>query len=76
MWGQKHRDDAHVIYVDETKSKVEEIAFRVDANAISPELVRQLCVLARQLRCALLTAQYQILLPDESMVMTTFHWLR
>ncbi len=71
MWGQKHRDDAHVIYVDETKSEVEEIAFRIDANAISPELVRRVCILARQLGCVLLTAQYQILLPDESMVMTT-----
>jgi hypothetical protein len=71
MWGQKHRDEAHVIYVDESKTKVEEIAFRIDANAISPELVRQVCVLARQLGCVLLTAEYQILLPDESMVMTT-----
>jgi hypothetical protein len=49
MWGQKHRDDAHVLYVDENKSKVEEIAFRIDANAISPELVRRICILARQL---------------------------
>jgi hypothetical protein len=40
MWGQKHRDDAHVLYVDESKSKVVEIAFRIDANAISPELVK------------------------------------
>ena len=71
MWGQKHRDDAHVLYADERKSKVEEIAFRIDANAISPELVRQICILARQLGCVLLTADYEILLPDESMVLAT-----
>lgn len=67
MWGQKHRDDAHVVYVDESKSNVEEIAFRIDANAISPELVRQ----ARQLGCVLMTADYEILLPDESMILAT-----
>ena len=71
MWGQKHRDDAHVLYVDESKSKVEEIYFRIDANAISPELVRQICKLARQLECVLMTADYEILLPDESMVLAT-----
>jgi hypothetical protein len=71
MWGQKHRDDAYVLYVDESKSKVEQIAFRIDANAISQELVRQICILARQLGCALMTADYEILLPDESMVLAT-----
>jgi hypothetical protein len=49
MWGEKHRDDAHVVYVDELKNKVEEIAFRIDANAILPERVKQICILARQL---------------------------
>jgi len=71
MWGQKHRDDAYVVYVDESKTKVEEIAFRIDANAISPELVRQICILARQLGCVLMTADYEILLPDQSMVLAT-----
>jgi hypothetical protein len=71
MWGQKHGDDAYVLYVDESKSKVEEIAFRIDANAISQERVRQVCILARQLGCVLMTADYEILLPDESMVLAT-----
>ena len=71
MWGHEDRDDAHVFYVDETKSKVEEIAFRIDANAISPELVKQICILARQLGCVLMTADYEILVPDESMVLAT-----
>lgn len=69
MWGQKHRDDGYVLYVDESVSKVEEIAFRIDANAISPELVRRICILARQMGCVLMTADYKILLPDESMVL-------
>jgi hypothetical protein len=71
MWGQKHRDDAYVLYADDSKSKVVEIAFRIDANAISPELVKQICILARQLECVLMTADYEILVPDESMVLAT-----
>jgi hypothetical protein len=71
MWGQKYRDDAYVLYADESKSKVVEIAFRIDANAISPELVKQICILARQLGCVLMTADYEILVPDESMVLAT-----
>jgi hypothetical protein len=74
MWGQKHRDDACVLYVDENKSKVEEIAFRIDTNAISPELVRRICILARQLGCVLMTAAYEILLPDEAMVLATIQY--
>ena len=71
MWGQEDRDEAYVLYADERKSKVVEIAFRIDANAISPELVKQICILARQLGCVLMTAHYEILVPDESMVLAT-----
>jgi hypothetical protein len=67
MWGNEERNDAHVRYVDESMSK--RIAFRIDANAISPELVRQICKLAKQLGCVLMTADYEILMPDESMVL-------
>ena len=49
MWGQKDGDDAHVCYVDENKNKIEQIYFRFDARAISPDLVHRICVLARQL---------------------------
>ena len=69
MWGHEDRDDAHVFYVDETKSNVVEIAFRIDANSISSELVKQICILARQLGCVLMTADYEILVPEESMVL-------
>jgi hypothetical protein len=73
MWGQKHGDDACVIYVDENQKTVEEISFRVDARAISPDLVRHICVLAKQLGCVLMTADYDILLPDESMVLSAIN---
>lgn len=73
MWGQKHADDAHVIYADESKHKVEEIAFRIDANAISPVLVRRICALAKQLECLLMTPKYEILVPDDSMVLAAVY---
>jgi hypothetical protein len=73
MWGQQHGDDAHIVYIDDNKNRVEEIGFRVDANAISPELVRRICILARQLGCVLMTADYEILAPDESMVLAAIN---
>ena len=69
IWGQEESDDAHVIYSDESKSTVQEIGFRLDANKISPELIRQICVLARQVGCVLMTAEYEILAADETMVL-------
>jgi hypothetical protein len=68
VWGQEEGDDAHVVYSDDTKETVREIGFRLDANKISPELIRRICLLARQLRCVLMTADYELLVPDEAMV--------
>ena len=65
MWGREEGDDAHAVYEDDTKSKVMEIAFRLDANTISPDLISKICILARQWRCVLITASYEILVPDE-----------
>jgi hypothetical protein len=73
MWGQKHRDDAYVCYVDESKRKIEEIAFRIDAGAISQELLRRICILAKQLDCVLMTASYEILVPDEPIVLAAIN---
>jgi hypothetical protein len=73
MWGQEDRDDAHVLYVDESRIKVKEIAFRIDASAISPELVHRICILARQLGCVLMTPEYESLAPYESMVLAAVH---
>jgi hypothetical protein len=69
MWGQEEGDDAHVVYSDDRKETVREIGFRLDANKISRELVRRICLLARQLRCVLMTADYELLLSDEAMVL-------
>jgi hypothetical protein len=49
MWGQEEGDHAHVVYSDDTKETVREIGFPLDANKISPELIRRICLLARQL---------------------------
>jgi hypothetical protein len=68
MWGRKHGDDAYICYVDERKKTIEEIAFRIDAHAPSRDLVCTICALARKLRCVLLTSDYNILAPDETMV--------
>jgi hypothetical protein len=73
IWGRRHADDAHVIYEDDTKDKVIEIGFRIDASAVSPDFVRRICRLAIQLKCVLMVAGYKILLPDELMVMTAIN---
>jgi hypothetical protein len=73
MWGHEEADDAYVCYEDESKATVEEVSFRIDARAISPDLVRGICTLARELRCVLMTSEYEILAPDESMVLTNIN---
>jgi hypothetical protein len=69
MWGQEEGDDAHVVYSDDRKETVREIGLRLDANKISRELVRRIWLLAQQLRCVLMTADYELLLSDEAMVL-------
>jgi hypothetical protein len=73
MWGQKHGDDGHVSYSDKEKKIVEEIVFRIDARTISLELVRRICRLATDLRCVFMTSEYEILVPDESMVLANIN---
>jgi hypothetical protein len=70
LWGQKHGDEARVFYVDETKTKVEHLAFRIDVRDLSRELVHRVCMLAKRLDCVLMTAERTVLVPDESMVIT------
>ena len=72
-WGHEEGDAAYVGYVDESKTTVEEISFRIDARAISPGLVSGICTLARELRCVLMTSEYEILAPDESMLLANIH---
>lgn len=73
MWGRKHGHDAYVCYLDEKMVEVREISFRIDARAISADLVRGICTLARELKCVLMTSEYEILTPDESMVLTSLN---
>src|SRR5580765_710671 len=70
MWGEKHGDEAYVGYVGDSKSKVEEIAFHVDVRAVSSDFVSSICQMARQIGCVLMSADYEIFVPDESMVLT------
>ena len=69
MWGHEESDDAHVLYSDNSKDTVEEIGFRLDANKISLKLVRRICLLARQLGCVLMTTDYELMVPEEAMVL-------
>ena len=68
--GQEESDDAYVAYSNQRKDTVEEIGFRLDARKISSELIRRIFILARQLSCVLMTAQYEILTADDGMVLT------
>jgi hypothetical protein len=70
MWGEKHGDEAYVGYADDSKSEVEEIVFHVDVRAVSSGFVSSICQMARQLGCVLMSADYEIFVPDESMVLT------
>jgi hypothetical protein len=75
MWGQKHGDDAYVCYADESKKIVQEISFRVDARTISHDIVQRICRLATDLKCVLLSSEYEVLAPDESMVLANVNCL-
>jgi hypothetical protein len=59
--------------VDESEKVVDDIGFRVDARTISPDLVRCICILAEYLGCALMTSDYEILAPDEAMVLSAIN---
>jgi hypothetical protein len=69
MWGQHDGNDAYVIYADEDLAKVEQISFRIDARNISPDLVHEICTLAKRMGCVFVTHKYEILLPSETDVL-------
>jgi|SRR5579859_1010970 len=70
MWGEKRGNEAYVCYADLGMTIVEEIAFRIDVREISSDFIHQICVLAKQLDCVLMTTDYSILVPDEACVLT------
>jgi hypothetical protein len=69
LWGKTEGHDAHVFYLDETKTMIEEIAFRIDVGAPTPSLIRKICGLAKKLACVFITSKYRVLPPDESVVL-------
>ena len=73
MWGSEAGDDSYICYVDDAKQVVEEISFRIDARAVSSDFVGEICRLARRLGCVLMTSEYEILAPDNSMVLTNLN---
>ena len=68
VWGEEDGNNAYVSYVDECQENFDEIGFRIDARSISKSLLSNVCILARHLGCVLLTSEYEILAPDESML--------
>jgi hypothetical protein len=54
-WGFEHGNRAHVCYVEEDPTKVEEIGITIDARCVSEELIESFCQLASKLGCAFLT---------------------
>jgi hypothetical protein len=68
MWGDEDGNHAYVSYLDTRRETVEQIGFRLDARSISRRLLSQICTLARRIGCVLLTSEYEVLAPDESML--------
>lgn len=67
IWGDE-RGDTAAVCVDNNR-RVEWIGFRIDARGISPGFVRDICKLASELKCVLLSANYRLLAPDEQVVL-------
>ncbi|HWG49716.1 MAG TPA: hypothetical protein VN669_08485 [Candidatus Acidoferrales bacterium] len=65
LWGDEEGDNAYVCYIDDTKSAVEEIGFRIDVRSHYSDFVDMICTLARQLSCLLMTAEYKVLFPEK-----------
>lgn len=73
MWGWKEiGGDAQVWYTNDDHTTVEEIQFRIDSRAVSDDLIRLTCELARRLKCVLMTSEYKIVVPDEPIVRRAF----
>jgi hypothetical protein len=69
LWGEIEGHDAHVFYLNETKTTIEEIAFRIDVGTLTPSLIRKICGFAKKLDCVFITSKYRVLPPDESVVL-------
>jgi len=70
MWGRDDGDEAYVCYDSEGKDRtVEEIGFRIDVGALSPGFVRDICALAIDLECMLLTDTCHVKAPEAQVLL-------
>jgi hypothetical protein len=70
LWGEKGGDEARLYYADDTKSRIGHLAFRVNVGELSRDFVGRVCNLAKRLECALKTGDNEVLVPEESIVLT------
>jgi len=63
MWGNKHSDTAWVGYDD--VGSVEFIECQIDVRSYSPGFIKDVCRFAKELKCVLLTKEYDLIKPDE-----------
>ena len=68
IWGDERGDTASVCY--DSIRKIEWVGFRVDVRRLSLGFIREICRLASELECVLLTGTYQLVAPDEQNVLT------
>ena len=71
IWGDERGDTASVCY--DSNRKVEWIGFRVDVRELSLGFVRDICRLADELECVLLTAAYHLIVPNEQAVLAAIN---
>jgi hypothetical protein len=65
IWGDEHSDSASICYIDEEKKRLEWVEFRIDVRNLSRSFVGAICKLAKELKCLVLTDQYQLIVPNE-----------
>lgn len=57
----------------DAKRRVDSIEFRVDVHLLSPALVKEICLPAKQFGCVLMTRAYHIIPPDEATVLAAMN---
>lgn len=69
IWGDERGDTAFVCFDSSRKVRVEWIGFRVDVRRLSPGFVRDICKLANEMGCVLMSARYHLMAADEQRVL-------
>lgn len=68
LWGDEDGDNAYVCYKGDSLDQIAEIGFRLDVRYLNRSLLQAICMLANEIDCVLMTAEYLVLPPEESMV--------